>query len=449
MAGDHRKQAASGSGLSARRAWEAALPRIRSRVGDTNFRAWIAPLEASGDRETVALTAPTATISASVSRHFVPLISKVLAEVSGREWYVRVSMDASPAAEPAAAPDHGNADPGATFDRFVVGDSNREAFQQAQAVADGTFAGPSPLVLFGDVGLGKTHLAGAIGNAVHVRWPRRCVVCEPATEFVNRLLGVMRGDQAAADDELTDVAVLILDDIHFLAGHTSTQEALVWTFTVLHERGIPVVLTSDRAPQEIPDVDERLRRRFEGGVLARLDAPERDLRRRILLQKAADRGLELPPDVATFVASRVIGSGRTLEGALTRLFAYAAAGPGAKPSPLTRSLATRALRAFEAPRQPVTPEVVRAVVCEARGLPLRALASRSRARDVTVARQLAMYLCRDHSRLPLREIAVRFGRRDHSTVLHACEVIEAKRAADPAFDAAVRRMEELIRTRAR
>ena len=131
MTVDRRKQAASE--LSARSAWEAALPRIRSQVGDTNFRAWIAPLEASGDRQTVALTAPTATISASVSRHFVPMIAKVLKEVSGREWSVRVSMHASPAAEPAAVPDRGHAVPDATFDRFVVGDSNREAFRQAQA----------------------------------------------------------------------------------------------------------------------------------------------------------------------------------------------------------------------------------------------------------------------------------------------------------------------------
>jgi chromosomal replication initiator protein len=449
MAGDRGKRATFGSGLSAQRAWEAALPRIRSQVGDTNYLAWIVPLQASGDRETVALTAPTATISASVSRHFVPLISKMLKEVSGREWSVHVSMHATAPVEPAAPSVHGHAAPDATFERFVVGDSNREAFRQAKAVADGTFAGSSPLVLFGGVGLGKTHLAGAIANAVHARRARHRVVCEPATEFVDRLLAAMRGDRAAADNELTDVAMLILDDIHFLAGQLSTQDTLVWTFAVLHEHGTPVVLTSDRAPQEIPDVDERLRRRFEGGVLVHVDSPERDLRRRILLQKAADRGLQLPPDVAAFVASRVIGSGRTLEGALTRLFAYAGAGSGGKPSPVTRALASRALRAFETPRQPVTPEVVRAVVCEARGLPIRALATRSRTRDVTVARQLAMYLCRRHTRLPLREIAVRFGRRDHSTVLHACEVIEAKRAADPVFDAAVRRMEELLQTRAR
>jgi chromosomal replication initiator protein len=255
----------------------------------------------------------------------------------------------------------------------------------------------------------------------------------------------MRGDQDAAEEQAADVAALILDDVHFLAGHTATQEALVAMFSVLHERGIPVVLTSDRAPQEIPDVDARLRRRFEGGVLSHIGPPATDLRRRILLQKAADRGIELSHEVAAFVAARVVGSGRTLEGALTRLHAYAMEGA----LPLTRGLVAKALRAFETRRQSVSPDVIRAVVCEARGLSVRALSSRSRARDVTVARQLAMYLCRKYTDLPLTEIAVRFGRRDHSTVLHACEVTAAKREDDPAFDAAVAQMEEIVRTRGR
>lgn len=428
----------------------AALPEIRLQIGDRNFDEWIAPLEASGDAGTIALTAPNPTVSASVSRHFIPLISRVLAEVSGRRWTVEVGLSGTAeAGEPATLPEPGREAPGATFDRFVVGDSNREAFQHARAIADGKFRGPSPLVLFGGVGVGKTHLAGAIANAVRSRPANPRVICEASADFVHRLLAGMRSNHNRLQEETVDVAVLILDDVQFLAGQTAIQESLVLMFSVLHERGVPVVLTSDRPPQEIPDVDARLRRRFEGGVLVHISPPAIDLRRRILLQKAVDRGIELPLEVAAFVASRVVGSGRTLEGALTRLQAYAAGGPGHAAVPLTRGLVARALRAFEAPRQAVAPDVVRAVVCEARGLPIRALSSRSRARDVTVARQLAMYLCRKYSGLPLTEIAVRLGRRDHSTVLHACEVIDARRAADPGFDASVTRMEELVRTRAR
>lgn len=446
MAGNRRSQSASTSELSAQGAWRAALPRIRSQVGESNYDAWIAPLEVSGGPGSVALAAPNATISASVSRHFVPLIAKVLREVSGRQWSVEVASCPGPrGSADGRTEDRTRATDTATFDRFVVGESNLEAFQLAQAVVDGSFAGPSPLVLFGGVGVGKTHLASAIAKAVCARSPDQRVVCEASADFVGRLLAGMRGDQGAAAEQATDVAALILDDVHFLAGHTATQEALVAMFSVLHERGVPVVLTSDRAPQEIPDVDARLRRRFEGGVLSHIGPPATDLRRRILLQKAADRGIELSQEVAAFLAARVVGSGRTLEGALTRLHAYAMAGA----LPLTRGLVAKALRAFEARRQTISPDVIRAVVCEARGLSVRALSSRSRARDVTVARQLAMYLCRKYTDLPLTEIAVRLGRRDHSTVLHACEVITAKRERDPGFDAAVAQMEEIARTRRR
>jgi chromosomal replication initiator protein len=167
------------------------------------------------------------------------------------------------------------------------------------------------------------------------------------------------------------------------------------------------------------------------------------------LQKASDRGIDLTEDVAALVAERVPGSGRTLEGVLTRLQAFAVAQAASeKGGLLTSRLAAEALRAFEGPRTTITPDLIRTVVCEGRGLPVRALSGGRRTREITVARQLAMYLCRKHCKLPLTEIARRFGRRDHSTVLHACSVVETKRANDPDFDATVSLLEETLRTRA-
>ena len=433
--------------------WDEALPRIRSRIGDDNFNAWIAPLEVSGGTDNVTLSAPTKAISALVNRHFVGLISKVLTEIRGSPCTVQIRTRTIPddhSEEPKAAGRWSDTE--TTFDRFVVGESNEDAWRRAWAVASGQFKGPSPLVLFGWVGLGKTHLAGAIAHAMRAREPRCRVICQPSTDFVDRLLASMRGDSPKSwSAELAEAAVLILDDVHFLAGHAETQEALVRVFSVLHQRGTPVVLTSDRAPQEIPDVEQRLRCRFEGGVLACIKPPELDLRRRILLQKAADRGIDLPGDVAAFLAERVVGSGRALEGILTRVHAHATgqADPAGAGERLTRGIAAAALRAFERPSLPITPALIRAVVSEVRGLTLRALTSGRRTREVTVARQLAMYLCRRHCESPLAEIAQRFGRRDHSTVIHACAVVEAKRANDPTFDAEVTRAEELIRMRAR
>lgn len=437
-----------------KRLWEAALPRLRSEIGERNFREWIAPLEVVERGEALALSAPNATISASVNRHFVSLIAKVLTRLSGRPCSVRVSVRQDE--EPPA--DHGLPSPArrsyaeATFGSFVVGESNRDAYAHALAVAQGRFTGPSPLVVFGGVGLGKTHLAGAIANAIQADASSQRAVCEPCADFVDRLLAAVRGERTDSPEaEIAQAAVLILDDIHFLAGQASTQEALLRLFAILHDQGTPVVLTSDRAPQQIPDIERRLRSRFEGGILASIVPPEFDLRRRILLQKSRDRGVELSNDVATLLAERVVGSVRALEGTLTRACAHAV-GKGqdiTAPLRITRAIAARALRTVETPRSPTTPEIVRAVVSEARGLPSRALASRRRTRDVTIARQLAMYLCRKYTRLPLTEIAHRLGRRDHSTVLHACEVVDAKRTADPTFDAMVNRLEELLQARAR
>jgi chromosomal replication initiator protein len=435
--------------MAPRRLWEAALPRIREKVGERNFTIWIEPLRVEDNPDVLSLAAPDATVSASVNRHFVPLIARVLTEVGGKPCRVEVSVGGTPAPAPAetrALPAYDDA----TFERFVVGDSNREAYGHAVAVAGDRFHGQSPLVIYGGVGLGKTHLARATANVRRVAGDRG-VVCESSTDFVGRSLEAMGRARSDAWDRATAASLLILDDIHFLAPQASVQEALLELFATLHRLGTPIVLTSDRPPGDIPNLHRGLRSRFENGVLTEISPPEFDLRRRILLQKASDRGIDLPQDVASFLADRIVSSGRTLEGALTRVCAYAAGNqaPSGGPLRLTRPLAAAALRIFETPQDTVTPDVIASIVAEARGLTPRMLTSKRRTRDITLARQLAMYLCRTHSRLPLTAIATRFGRRDHTTVLHACEVMERKRATDPAFDELVVGLERQIRTRTR
>ncbi len=434
------------------RLWDAALPRIRAEVGEQNFAAWIAPLTATAESGTLALAAPNATISGSVARHFVALITKVLTEIAGRPCPVRISVGShSPAVEVSTSDRPARTrSVDATFDRFVVGESNREAYEQALAVVEGRFRGPSPLVIHGGVGLGKTHLARAIGNVIRERPGAGQVICEPSMDFVDRLLAVVGGDDQGGLVSFAEVAVLVLDDIHFLSRHAATQDALLELFSILHRQGTPVVLTSDRTPEQIPDLEQRLRRRFEGGLLVAIAAPDFDLRRRILARKAQDRGIELPTDVAAFLADRIVGNVRALEGALTRVSAYAA-GQVASGAALriTRAAASAALRAFMRPPRHVDPERIAVLVAEARGITPRALASRGRTRDVTVARQLAMYLCRAHTPLPLVEIAARFGRKDHTTVLHACSVVERLRAVDPQIDALITSLEAQLHTRAR
>jgi chromosomal replication initiator protein len=432
------------------RLWEDALPLIRSRVGDTNFASWIEPLRVCSGNA-VALAAPNTTVHSLVSRHFLPLINDVLSKVAGRPCTASVVVQPAIAPPPAAAPAPAPRAPAPlsanyTFERFVVGESNAAAFRHALAVAEGHPTGAEPLVLYGGVGVGKSHLGAAIGNAFRAAGPERRLLCGPCTDFVERLTAAMHSQ---AEDtfraELAQVELLILDDVQFMEGQVAVQDELVRIFAHLHERGTPVVLTSDRPPQELSDLEQGLQRRFADGVHTFVGAPELDLRRRILVHKAAEQNVRLPAEVAELVATRVTDSVRSLEGALTYLIAHAAA----RGVPLTCALATEALRALAPPAVPITTELVRAVVCASFGLTQRALLSQRRTRNVTLPRQLAMYLCRKHCLAPLNQIAEAFGRRDHSTVLYACETIDEKLRGDHALQLRLKQLEELIMQRAR
>jgi chromosomal replication initiator protein len=334
--------------------------------------------------------------------------------------------------------------PNYTFESFVVGASNEVAYQAALAVAESPGSRFNPMFLWGGVGLGKTHLVNALAHGLLARPPRCRIACLPAEAFMNTLIAALRQDQMGAfRDRFRDLDVLILDDVQFLAGKERTQEEFFHTFNALHASGRQIVLTSDKPPHAIAELEQRLRSRFEGGLIADIHPPTPPMRLAILMRKAAAQDVDLPAEVATLIAQRSGPSVRELEGALTRVLATAVL----RGAPLTTALVETLL-------SPVTPvagllsvEAIQARVSQHFRVSVTELKSHSRDRSVTFARQIAMYLSRTLAEVSFPSIAEKFGGRDHSTVMHAVRMVEYKRAHDPGTGQLLMMLENELRTR--
>ncbi len=317
-----------------------------------------------------------------------------------------------------------------TFDKFIVGASNQFAHAASVAVASQPGETYNPLFIYGGVGLGKTHLVCAIGNDVLDREPDTRVVYLSSDSFMNELIAALRRDRM---DEFKrrfrKVDFLILDDVQFLAGRERTQEEFFHTFNSLYEARKQIVLTSDKFPKEIPGLEERLRNRFESGLIADIQAPDIETRLAILEKRAEIDGLALPSDVAMFLAENFESNVRELEGSLTRLSAHASLNG----APITIELARRVLKSFVDNRtaRGITIELIQKAVSDYFHIQRADLLSKSRSRHITHPRQIAMYLCRNHTDASFPVIGDRFGGRDHTTVIHATQVISRRIKHDP------------------
>ena len=330
-----------------------------------------------------------------------------------------------------------------TFDNFVVGASNQFAHAASKAVANQPGDHYNPLFIYGGVGLGKTHLVNAIGHQVLDRNENARVVYLSSESFMNELIAALRRDRM---DEFKSrfrrIDVLIVDDVQFLAGRERTQEEFFHTFNSLYDGHHQIVLTSDKFPKEIPDLEERLRNRFEWGLIADIQPPDVETRVAILEKKAEFEGIELPQDVAIFLATNIDSNVRELEGSLTRLGAFASLNK----CPITVDFAREVLQSVLRERvdRAITIESIQKAVCEFFRIRPNDLRSKRRTRTVALPRQVAMYLCRRYTNASFPVIGDRFGGRDHSTVIHAAQVIERRLRDDPAFRATVERLERLL-----
>ena len=335
-----------------------------------------------------------------------------------------------------------------TFDRFVVGTNNQLAAAASHAVAETPARIYNPLFIYGGVGLGKTHLMHAVGHEILTRHPKRRVAYVSAERFMNELVNAIQtGTTGAFRRHYRQIDLLLVDDVHFLVRKESTQEEFFHTFNTLYDAGKQIILTSDRAPKDLPGVEERLVSRFEWGLVVDIKPPDYETRVAILRRKAQDDGVALDDEVIDFIARSCTSSVRELEGAIIKLLAYSSL----RREEVTVDLAKAALKGMlrnEGGGGPsgerLTPESIRAIVASAWGVRPEGLQSRRRTRDLTVPRQVAMYLIKELLDDSLVAIGRVFGGRDHSTVIHSIRKVEEELREDEAFADRVREIRERL-----
>jgi chromosomal replication initiator protein len=419
--------------------WEQVKERVRAHVNEQAFSTWFAPTsQLSLSDGTLVVSVPSKFCKDWLTEHFQVLIRETASAIAGQEFAVVFQ-----AAESTAEPERPRQDDlpftrtihhGATilnrkytFETFVVGSSNQMAHAASLAVADGHSKTYNPLFLYGGVGLGKTHLLHAIGHRFLERNPGSRVMYLTAETFINELIQSIRYDRMQPfRTRYRNMDLLLIDDIQFIAGKEKTQEEFFHTFNSIHESHRQIVLTSDKVPRDIPDLEERLRSRFEWGLVADIQSPDLETKIAILRKKAEQSAIALPDDVALFIATSIKSNIRELEGALTRLVAYASL----QAREITLEFAKETLKDQVAgAERTITIDEIKREVAAYFGIKIADLVSKRRMQNLVHARQIAMYLCRHLTSSSLPGIGKMFGGRDHSTVIHSLAVVDQKRKA--------------------
>lgn len=331
-----------------------------------------------------------------------------------------------------------------TFDTFVIGNSNRFAHAASLAVAESPAKAYNPLFIYGGVGLGKTHLMHAIGHYILNKNPDVKVLYVTSEKFTNELINSIRDyKNVYFRNRYRNIDVLLIDDIQFIAGKDRTQEEFFHTFNTLHESNKQIVISSDRPPKEIPTLEERLRSRFEWGLISDIQTPDLETRIAILKKKAELEGLSIPNDVLLYIANQIDSNIRELEGALIRVMAYASL----TNQNLSAELAEDALKDIlpDSKPKPVTISLIQEIVSEFFNLKVEDLKGKRRTRDIVYPRQIAMYLSRELTDSSLPKIGEEFGGKDHTTVIHAYGKILDNLKEDPSLQSLVNELIDKIK----
>ena len=427
--------------------WDACLRRLEQELPAQQFNTWIRPLapETAGDDDTLILNAPNRFVLELVRERFAARIEKLAAETSGRECGLRLQLarglepvaraptpQPRPAAESASPLERGRLNRTFTFDSFVTGKANQLARAAAIQVAENPGTSYNPLFIYGGVGLGKTHLLQAIGNALAEHKPGARIRYSHAEQYVT---DVVRAYQQKSFDEFKryyhSLDLLLIDDIQFFSNKGRTQEEFFYAFNALVEAHKQIVITCDTYPKEIAGMEERLISRFGWGLTVAIEPPELEMRVAIVLKKAEAEAVELSEDIAFFIAKHIRSNVRELEGALKKVLAFARFNG----RELSLDLAKEALRDIlnVASRQ-VSVEGIQKTVAEYFKIKTSDMHSKRRSRNIARPRQVAMALAKDLTQMSLPEIGEAFGNRDHTTVLHACRTIASLRKQDTSLN---------------
>ena len=433
--------------------WNSGLSRIEEKVGTNILELWFRPIKLSQVKEQHAtVDVPNRFFKDWIEDNYPDIIADSLENVLGYPVTVRYrlvekidpvvkKMDMRLESRRQRLASKGiNLNPKYTFENFVIGPSNQFAQAAAKAVADAPGRTYNPLFIYGGVGLGKTHLITAIGNAVIDKSRDVTLLFVSAEQFTNEVVSAIRHEKMGElKDKYRNADLLLLDDIHFIANKTQTQEEFFHTFNALYEKQKQIVISSDRPPKEIGAVTDRLRSRFSMGLIADIQPPEIETKMAILLKKAELEKIKVSEEVAYYLASKVKSNVRELEGCLIRLGAQASL----TGKPIDKEMAKSTLRdLIEEDEKPLTIDLIQKTVCEHLNLKLSDIKAKKRTKEIALPRQIAMYLSKQLTALSLNDIGKNFGGKDHATVIYACKQIEDKRAKDESFN---RMIETLFR----
>ncbi|KRT68515.1 MAG: chromosomal replication initiator protein dnaA [candidate division NC10 bacterium CSP1-5] len=433
----------SGQSLMSQEVWQAAISNIQRQLIPHSFATWFRPLTLGTiHNNRLQILLPNRFFKEWFEEHYLEFLRSALEDLLFTRVEIELvvpEQDASPPPPPKETPPKRTVRRSGpttslnakyTFDSFVVGAGNQLAHAASLAIAEQISKVYNPLFVYGGVGLGKTHLLHAIGHLVLERDNLVRVSYVSSEKFTNDLINAIRFDATSEfRNRYRSVDVLLIDDIQFIAGKERTQEEFFHTFNDLYNASKQIVLTSDSIPKEIPGLEERLRSRFEWGLIADIQAPDMETKAAILRKKAQAEGVQIPDEVSLFIASNVKSNVRELEGYLVRIVAYASLTNQA----ITLDLAREILKEFMNGDRAITIPRILEVVSDFFRLNEKELLSRSRHKSIVLPRQVAMYLCRTQTNASLPDIGAELGGKDHSTVIHACAKVRELIAKDEKF----------------
>jgi chromosomal replication initiator protein len=431
--------------------WRQATENLEKVLSESDFTTWIQPISYShADDTTVFLTVPTLFFKEWIDEHYRQVLVGALSVTAGKKYFIELvvqeeSQNAElPQAEDLIIKGHqeieqpvtsqpetssSSLNPKYTFELFVSGTGNQFAHAAAMAVANNPADTYNPLFIYGGVGLGKSHLLNAIGHTIRSSSPNLSVCYCSAEKFMYEMVNALR--QKRMDQfrsRFRNLDVLLVDDIQFISGKVGTQEEFFHTFNALYDMQKQIVITSDKFPREISDLEERLRSRFEWGLIADIQPPDLETKIAILKKKSEITRIQLPEDVIYFLASSDTRNIRELEGMLIRLGAYSSL----QGIPITLDMARENLKEIIGDRRKdITVELIQKVVAEQFGLKMADLKSSKRLKNFVQARQIAIWLCRDMTNFSYPDIGAKFGGKDHSTVIYAAKKIDLALKEDP------------------
>ncbi len=426
--------------------WNKSLSRIEGKVGNSVFALWFKPMKLSQLKEqTATLEIPNRFFKEWIEDTYPNLIKESLEGVLGYPITLRYKVEEKqPNVQKKIIEKLENRriklanrgiylNPKYTFDNFVTGNSNQFAHAAAIAVAESPGRTYNPLFIYGGVGLGKTHLMNAIGNKVLDTRQDFSVLYVSSEQFTNEVVSSLRHDKMAdLKEKYRNLDLLLLDDVQFIANKTATQEEFFYTFNALYEKQKQIVISCDRPPKEISEVTDRLRSRFNMGLIADIQPPDVETKMAIIYKKAEMMEIKkIPDEVVTLLANRIKSNIRELEGSLIRIAAQSSLTGEEINLETTKKILKDIIYDDE---RPVTIEMIHKIVCDFYNLKLSDIKARRRTKDISLPRQVAMYLCKQGTNASLNDIGKSFGGKDHATVIYACKQVEDRRMKDETFN---------------